>query len=63
MRTLCSESSVNSPRHGYRVRMSAGPPTNCDCSYHSRNRVQSVESDGGSESAAAAATVAKDATE
>ena len=60
-----SSSSVNSPRHGYKVRMSGGPVTNCDCSYHSRNNRASVESDeavdGGGDGSRA--TVAKDATE
>ena len=60
-RYTCSSSSVNSPRHGYKVRMSGGPVTNCDCSYHSRNNRGSVESDEAVEGRTA--TVAKDATE
>ena len=58
-----SSSSVNSPRHGYKVRMSSGGPvTNCDCSYHSRNNRASVESEEAAE-VGSRATVAKDATE
>ncbi|XP_059090959.1 RILP-like protein homolog isoform X2 [Tigriopus californicus] len=43
-----TEASVNSPRHGYKVRLSGGGGggglANCDCSYHSKN-FSSVESD------------------
>ena len=64
LRGVCSfsSSSVNSPRHGYKVRMSGGPLTNCDCSYHSRNNRASVESEEAAE-VGSRATVAKDATE
>ncbi len=55
--SFTSAPSVNSPRHGYRLRMSGAVPANCDCSYHSSRNLGSVESDEGSSS------VAKEATE
>ncbi len=45
---LCwRRSGVNSPRHGYKVRMRG--PANCDCSYHAKSnnrQLSSIESDG-----------------
>ena len=40
-------SSVNSPSHGYKVRMTSAGMADCGCSYHSHRHESSVESDEG----------------